>query len=591
MADAQAALQERESEYETANKKVEDKLNARTSLIDECSLKKNKSFGFIDSTENYNTLGKTVLNLYVTTDYVNENYLITSLDDIEAYVDRAEDLYQAAVKELSSQAQPQYIYSPQIENLLCDENFSPYLDQLVLGDYIWLEIDDGNEFGGHGNLEKFRLYTFSFNPKDPSEKFEISFTNMIKSQAKRDDEVFLLNSSTKNSRNSIKSNTYTGVDESINAILTPELLKALTGQLASSPGFSSAVGNVCEYIQCQPNSVLNITANQTNVKKIVGTEAEFEKFFSKYIDADYINARVVIANVGEFKNLTTEVANIKSAIIGASSTETGIVFNLSSANAKFDSAWIINGIAGKMTIGDLAAGDITISDTMRILSENGNFIMNGSAMQFLDTEGNVGIQIGYDTNKNPSIIIKDNKGATVMTSQGITKDAIADGLIVNNMLGDKSISKDKLNFPIVEANAQGGVDITQIYDGKGGLWGVEYTTFKESVNSTLDDFDSQMNEMGYNIILTSSTGARLGVDGTSTLSITLTKNGTDVTSEWSENHFEWCRKSSDLDGDTYWNEQHSGMKSVVVNRQDIMNGATFGCSFVVDGETLATTLN
>ena len=33
------------------------------------------------------------------------------------------------------------------------------------------------------------------------------------------------------------------------------------------------------------------------------------------------------------------------------------------------------------------------------------------------------------------------------------------------------------------------------------------------------------------------------------------------------------------------------MKSVVVNRQDIMNGATFGCSFVVDGETLATTLN
>lgn len=591
LTDAQAALQERESEYETVNKKVEDKLNARTSLIGECSLKKNKSFGFIDSTENYNTLGKTVLNLYVTTDYVNENYLITSLDDIEAYVDRAEDLYQAAVKELSSQAQPQYIYSPQIENLLCDENFSPYLDQLVLGDYIWLEIDDGNEFGGHGNLEKFRLYTFSFNPKDPSEKFEISFTNMIKSQAKRDDEVFLLNSSTKNSRNSIKSNTYTGVDESINAILTPELLKALTGQLASSPGFSSAVGNVCEYIQCQPNSVLNITANQTNVKKIVGTEAEFEKFFSKYIDADYINARVVIANVGEFKNLTTEVANIKSAIIGASSTETGIVFNLSSANAKFDSAWIINGIAGKMTIGDLAAGDITISDTMRILSENGNFIMNGSAMQFLDAEGNVGIQIGYDTNKNPSIIIKDNKGVTVMTSQGITKDAIADGLIVNNMLGDKSISKDKLNFPIVEANAQGGVDITQIYDGKGGLWGVEYTTFKESVNSTLDDWDSKMNEMGYNIILTSSTGARLGADGTSTLSITLTKNGTDVTNDWSEDHFEWCRKSSDLDGDTYWNEQHSGMKSVVVNRQDIMNGATFGCSFVVDGETLATTLN
>lgn len=591
VADAKAALEEREKEYKEASDKVQGYLDKRTEVHDDCSLKKNPDFNFIDKDGNLNSDGQTIFKLYVPTDYVNENYLITSLDDIETYVNRAEDLYQAAVKELSSQAQPQYIYSPQIENLLCDENFSPYLDQLVLGDYIWLEVDDGNEFGGHGNLGKFRLYTFSFNPKDPSEKFEISFTNMIKSQAKRDDEVFLLNSSTKNNRNSITSTAYTGVDESINAILTPELLKAITGQLTTSVGFGNAVGNMVEYINSQPNSVLNITANQTNVKKIVGTEAEFEKFFSKYIDADYINARVVIANVGEFKNLTTEVANIKSAIIGASSTETGIVFNLSSANAKFDSAWIINGIAGKMTIGDLAAGDITISDTMRILSENGNFRMNGSAMQFLDTEGNVGIQIGYDTNKNPSIIIKDNKGVTVMTSQGITKDAIADGLIVNNMLGDQSISKDKLNFPIVEANEQGGINIEQIYDGKGGLWGVEYTTFKNSVNSTLDDFDSQMNEMGYNIILTSSTGARLGVDGTSTLSITLTKNGTDVTSEWSENHFEWCRKSSDLDGDTYWNEQHSGMKSVVVNRQDIMNGATFGCSFVVDGETLATTLN
>ena len=591
LTDAKSALEEREKEYKEASDKVQARLDKRTEIYNDCNLKNNFKFGFVDKDGNLNSEGQTILKLYVSTDYVNENYLITTLDDIETYVDRAEDLYQAAVKELSSQAQPQYIYSPQIENLLCDENFSPYLDQLVLGDYIWLEIDDGNEFGGHGNLEKFRLYTFSFNPKDPSEKFEISFTNMIKSQAKRDDEVFLLNSSTKNTRNSITSTAYTGVDESINAILTPELLKAITGQLTTSVGFGNAVGNMVEYINSQPNSVLNITANQTNVKKIVGTEAEFEKFFSKYIDADYINARVVISDVGEFKNLTTEVANIKSAIIGTSSTETGIVFNLSSANAKFDSAWIINGIAGKMTIGDLAAGDITISDTMRILSENGNFIMNGSAMQFLDTEGNVGIQIGYDTNKNPSIIIKDNKGVTVMTSQGITKDAIADGLIVNNMLGDKSVSKDKLNFPIVEANAQGGVDITQIYDGKGGLWGVEYTTFKESVNSTLDDFDSQMNEMGYNIILTSSTGARLGVDGTSTLSITLTKNGTDVTNEWSENHFKWCRKSSDLDGDTYWNEQHSGMKSVVVNRQDIMNGATFGCSFVVDGETLATTLN
>ena len=269
-----------------------------------------------------------------------------------------------------------------------------------------------------------------------------------------------------------------------------------------------------------------------NVGNITGDKAEFNELFSKYINSEYI-----AANSADIKKLNTDVANINSAIIGTSSTETGIVFNLSSANAKFDSAWIINGIAGKMTIGDLAAGDITISDTMRILSENGNFIMNGSAMQFLDTEGNVGIQIGYDTNKNPSIIIKDNKGVTVMTSQGITKDAIADGLIVNNMLGDQSISKDKLNFPIVEANEQGGVDITQIYDGKGGLWGVEYTKTMTSVNNSLDQLTQDIANLNTAIDSVSLTGQQVFTEtdtGISPTSITLTatvNNGAGI-SKW-----------------------------------------------------------
>ena len=307
--------------------------------------------------------------------------------------------------------------------------------------------------------------------------------------------------------------------------------------------------------------------------------------FSKYINSEYI-----AANSADIKKLNTDVANINSAIIGTSSTETGIVFNLSSANAKFDSAWIINGIAGKMTIGDLAAGDITISDTMRILSENGNFIMNGSAMQFLDKEGNVGIQIGYDTEKNPSIIIKDDKGATIMTSQGITKDAIADGLIVNNMLSDGSITENKLGFRTVKPNAQGGIDIDMIYDGKGGLWGDEYTSFKESVNSTLDDWDSKMDEMGYEIFMTTSAGRTLGRGINETVATAhLSKDGQDITDDWDESHFIWKRESRDISGDYYLNEAHKGKKQITITRDDIYFGAAIKLLFVVDGETVAST--
>lgn len=526
-----------------------------------------------------------VMNIVRMGDYTNNNIFTTSLDDAVTSYEHCEELYQDGLKRISETSQPQYQIETSLDNILSlneyadvdSDNKQGWHNQFTVGNFIRVGVRDDYAV-------KLRLLTIAYNPCTKSSEISVTYTNMITSLTGRDDFSYLFDDTAASQKNSIS----VGTGDSKDSV---EYMTNMLQRMTNSSLFGNAVSNSVQNVLSDQGTINKLLGDYLEYKvikvgNITGDKAEFNELFSKYINSEYI-----AANSADIKKLNTDVANINSAIIGASSTETGIVFNLSSANAKFDSAWIINGIAGKMTIGDLAAGDITISDTMRILSENGNFIMNGSAMQFLDKEGNVGIQIGYDTNKNPSIIIKDNKGVTVMTSQGITKDAIADGLIVNNMLGDKSVSKDKLSFSTVEANAQGGVDITQIYDGKGGLWGEEYTTFKNSVNSTLDDFDSQMNEMGYNIILTSSTGARLGVDGTSTLSITLTKNGTDVTNEWSENHFEWCRKSSDLDGDTYWNEQHSGMKSVVVNRQDIMNGATFGCSFVVDGETLATTLN
>lgn len=526
-----------------------------------------------------------VMNIVRMGDYTNNNIFTTSLDDAVTSYEHCEELYQDGLKRISETSQPQYQIETSLDNILSlneyadvdSDNKQGWHNQFTVGNFIRVGVRDDYAV-------KLRLLTIAYNPCTKSSEISVTYTNMITSLTGRDDFSYLFDDTAASQKNSIS----VGTGDSKDSV---EYMTNMLQRMTNSSLFGNAVNSSVQNVLSDQGTINKLFGDYLNYKvinvgNITGDKAEFNELFSKYINSEYI-----AANSADIKKLNTDVANINSAIIGTSSTETGIVFNLSSANAKFDSAWIINGIAGKMTIGDLAAGDITISDTMRILSENGNFIMNGSAMQFLDTKGNVGIQIGYDTNKNPSIIIKDDKGATIMTSQGITKDAIADGLIVNNMLGDKSVSKDKLNFPIVEANAQGGVDITQIYDGKGGLWGEEYTTFKESVNSTLDDFDSQMNEMGYNIILTSSTGARLGVDGTSTLSITLTKNGSDVTNKWSENHFEWCRKSSDLDGDTYWNEQHSGMKSVVVNRQDIMNGATFGCSFVVDGETLATTLN
>lgn len=472
-----------------------------------------------------------VMNIVRMGDYINNNIFTTSLDDAVTSYEHCEELYQDGLKRISETSQPQYQIETSLDNILSlneyadvdSDNKQGWHNQFTVGNFIRVGVRDDYAI-------KLRLLTIAYNPCTKSSEISVTYTNMITSLTGRDDFSYLFDDTAASQKNSIS----VGTGDSKDSV---EYMTNMLQRMTNSSLFGNAVNNSVQNILSDQGTINKLFGDYLNYKvinvgNITGDKAEFNELFSKYINSEYI-----AANSADIKKLNTDVANINSAIIGASSTETGIVFNLSSANAKFDSAWIINGIAGKMTIGDLAAGDITISDTMRILSENGNFIMNGSAMQFLDTEGNVGIQIGYDTNKNPSIIIKDNKGVTVMTSQGITKDAIADGLIVNNMLGDQSISKNKLNFPIVEANEQGGINIEQIYDGKGGLWGVEYTKTMTSVNNSLDQLTQDIANLNTAIDSVSLTGQQVFTEtdtGISPTSITLTatvNNGAGI-SKW-----------------------------------------------------------
>lgn len=555
-----------------------------------------------------------VMNIVRMGDYTNNNIFTTSLDDAITSYEHCEELYQDGLKRISETSQPQYQIETSLDNILSlneyadvnSDNKQGWHNQFTVGNFIRVSLRDDYAV-------KLRLLSIAYNPCTKSSEISVTYTNMITSLTGRDDFSYLFDDTAASQKNSIS----VGTGDSKDSV---EYMTNMLQRMTNSSLFGNAVNNSVQNVLSDQGTINKLFGDYLNYKvinvgNITGDKAEFNELFSKYINSEYI-----AANSTDIKKLNTDVANINSAIIGTSSTETGIVFNLSSANAKFDSAWIINGIAGKMTIGDLAAGDITISDTMRILSENGNFIMNGSAMQFLDTEGNVGIQIGYDTNKNPSIIIKDDKGATIMTSQGITKDAIADGLIVNNMLGDQSISKDKLNFPIVEANDQGGVDITQIYDGKGNLWGVEYTTFTASVNSSLNQLTEDIANLNTAIDSVSLTGQQVFTEtdtGISPTSITLTatvNNGAEISKWYVDGTENTSYVSSDKSQITIPSSYMANRKTVVVkvectdtSKYDVMtlykvtdgasaytvvanssNGTTFEYNNTVYTETICT---
>lgn len=259
----------------------------------------------------------------------------------------------------------------------------------------------------------------------------------------------------------------------------------------------------------------SIHAVNIDVTQITGETADFNTLFANKITSNSVITKVINADQGSFDTLTArivsadniiaqlaQITQVQAETLFSSNIFTQNIQSIASTTATtvITDAYIQNAIIGRVSVSQLAAGDIALSNSMRILSENGALVMNGTALQIIGTDEHgdpyVGIQLGYDTSSNPSLILKNSEGTTVLTAEGITSDAIADQLIVNNMIQDNTIAKTKLGFTILEPNAQGGIDIANVYDGTQSF-GAEYTTFVTNTNNALDDTVVEVKQQYY----------------------------------------------------------------------------------------------
>ena len=287
--------------------------------------------------------------------------------------------------------------------------------------------------------------------------------------------------------------------------------------------FRNSISNVVDNLNITGEAVIDtakikklfaeyVEAGYVKVGYITGNKAEFQEFYAKYgvIDelvSKVINSSTIYADQIKSKDGKTFIDLVNSSLdiqkIASNEIITNTITSISSTTAKevVDYSYIRDAIVGKMTAGELLTGDIVVTDKMRILSDSSGtkgLVINGSTMQFIGSDGKVGVQIGYGANDKPSLIIRDDNGTALFTSSGVNAgvqaSAIADGLIVNNMISNNTISKDKINFPIIEPNAQGGVDITQIYDGNGNKWGVESTQFAKDIIKFKEDSEKHQQQ-------------------------------------------------------------------------------------------------
>lgn len=484
---AETALKERQAEYDAAKKpEIQEKRNqiAKDVLLENFGKVQNKYSAFTDK-ETY-----IIKSLYSQSTYTNENIIVTTLDSTADAVDKSKVLYDDALEELYVESHPQYTYTDDVENIYALPEFKEYHEQLAVNDFVRVGITDTNYI-------KLRVIEITYNPCDLDESMEVTFSNMIQYKAKRNDYNTLLNDALNTSnRNGGRVNSVNKSSTS-DYVITSEAIK----QIFSNPLFNSMLGGT---VTGGTGSGGTITADTIIAELVKAKEGVFDKLtvdtaFMKYLDvklisADKITTRILEAEQANIEKLSAKIIesnqinadmiNVKNLLAGNAGVGNLQAVHLTAQNVSIDQAVITDLIAKKMTVADLNTHTATADEFMIISSGKAGIAFKNSTQQFYDSAGAVRVQIGQDGTGKFNFVVKNGDKTALFDENGITQTGIPDNTIVNNMISDGTINKEKLSFTMVEPNEQGGIDISQVYlDGK--KFGQQYTSFKDQTTEQI----------------------------------------------------------------------------------------------------------
>lgn len=481
---AEAALKERQAEYDAAKKpEIQEKRNqiAKDVLLENFGKVQNKYSAFTDK-ETY-----IIKSLYSQSTYTNENIIVTTLDSTADAVDKSKVLYDDALEELYVESHPQYTYTDDVENVYALPEFKEYHEQLAVNDFVRVGITDTNYI-------KLRVIEITYNPCDLDESMEVTFSNMIQYKAKRNDYNTLLNDALNasnrnggrvNSVNKSSTSDYVITSEAIKQIFSNPLFNSMLGGTTTggsgSGGTITAGMIVAELVKAKEGVFDKLTADTAFIKYLDANLISADTIATRVLNAEQANIEKLSAKIIESNQINADMINVKNLLAGHAGVGELHTIHLTVENAEIDQAVITNLIAKKIAVGDLMAQNALTNQIVLISKDNKPTIaFQESTQQFYDSKGNVRVQIGMDGKGDFNFIVKNGDRAALFDENGITQTGIPDNTILGDMINNATITKDKLGFQIIEPNEQGGIDITNIYDGKGNQWwGIEKTTITD----------------------------------------------------------------------------------------------------------------
>ena len=552
--------------------------------------------------------------LYKHTDYQNENIISTSITSSVEKIEKEYKLYLDAVERLYAASHPQYTWEDTLDNIYGLEEFQCLVEPLDIYNFIHVEINN------NGTFEKLRVTGITYNPCIYQGDFILTFSSMTRYKTKKNDFNDLLSSALSAQKNALTLSAGNSKDVTSYTI-TPEFIKSLLGSSSFNAYMSKNNAGTISGITGNFTNLYSkyIDGDQITAQLIKANSAEFKTLVSESIQTDILTTKILNADSGFFKELTTQlikdesgnviidlvnkqintselnttVGNIKHLLAGTGTVGDLEAIHLTAANVIIDEGVIKDLIASKISVADLMTHSAT-AELITLISQDGNpsIAFKNSTQQFYDKDGNVRVQIGQDGNGNFNFIVKGTDGKTAMFDEnGITQEGIPDSTIIGNMISNDTISKSKLNFPIVETDKNGNISIKNILDGSGNLFGVKYTEYQNSINESLKNLNSKIDDsIPFEIRFATPQGVNTSRKVSQiTVKVNLFQNGENVTDKYDNSCFTWERSSYDSSSDKYWNEQHSsGAKTIIINRSDVMfSAAYFTCTFSYDGEALA----
>ncbi len=252
-----------------------------------------------------------------------------------------------------------------------------------------------------------------------------------------------------------------------------------------------------------------LNATKANITDLNATNAEILNLKANKADIAELNA--LSATVG---SLQANVANIETLVNGNLTSDNIHSLILTSSKVTVENGFIKNAMIESLDVSKINAGTIS-TDKFLISSNDCGIEIRGATQQFKDKNNKVRLQLGKDSQGNFNFILRGEDGTSVLLDHtGLKAKAIADGLIVNNMLGQGAVTGDKVNIGslIQEVNKDTNtstIKATKIQlDKEGQSLDIAFNTLKTNVDNievggTNLAIDTNKGKLGWNWSLAS----------------------------------------------------------------------------------------